>query len=351
MANWRRLRDLAGADCAAAVKADAYGLGAVRVAPVLREAGCRRFFVASVDEGLEVSSVVPAGEVAVLNGPLPGSEGEFSASGMLPVLNSLGDLDRWTAHARDLGRPLPAYVHLDTGMNRLGLGPDEQRRLFADHGLLAGLDLRGWISHLACADESGNALNGAQLERFRTALSRLPRAPASLANSSGIFLGPGYRFDFVRPGCALYGVNPTPGRPNPMAPTVRLWARVLQVRAVDSPMTVGYGAAHPVVRAGKVATLATGYADGYSRSLSAAGTVLVAGTRAPVIGRVSMDLLTVDVSDVPEGAVRPGDLAELIGPHRPVDQVAAEAGTIGYEVLTSLGRRYWRRYLPAGAAA
>jgi alanine racemase len=232
-------------------------------------------------------------------------------------------------------------------MNRLGLPPEEQDRLAEAPGLLAGVRVLGWISHLACADEPSNPLNEIQRKRFADIVARLPRAPASLANSSGIFLGPAFHGDLVRPGCALYGVNPTPGSPNPMVPTVRLSARVLQVRAVDSPMTVGYGAAHSVVRAGKVATVATGYADGYSRSLSAAGAVLVAGRLAPVIGRVSMDLITVDVSDVPEGAVRPGDFVELIGAHRPVDVVAAEAGTIGYEVLTSLGRRHWRRYLPA----
>jgi len=352
VANWRLLRDrTAPAACSAVVKADAYGLGALRVAPALRDAGCRLFFVAHVDEGLSLSAAIPAGEIAVLNGLLPGSEADFSAAGIVPVLNSLDELARWTAHAAALGRPLPAFVHLDTGMNRLGLGPDEQQRLAAEPGRLRGVALRGWISHLACAEDPGQPLNALQAERFRAALAGLPEAPASLANSSGIFLGRRWHFDIARPGCALYGINPTPDAPNPMRPTVRLRARILQVRGVDSPMTVGYGARHSVVRAGKVATIATGYADGYSRALSGVGQVLVAGRPAPVIGRVSMDLITVDVTDVPEGAVKPGDLVELIGPHRSVDQVAAEAGTIGYEVMTSLGRRYWRRYRPAGASA
>jgi alanine racemase len=352
VANWRLLRDRAApAACAAVVKADAYGLGAARVAPALRAAGCRRFFVAHPDEALALAAAIPAAEIAVLNGAPPGSEPDLSAAGLVPVLNSLGEIDRWAARARALGRPLPAFVHLDTGMNRLGLGPGEQAALATDPGRLDGVGLLGWMSHLACADQADAPMNAEQLARFRAALGRLPAAPASLANSSGVFLGPAYRFDLARPGCALYGVNPTPGAQNPMRATIRLRSRVLQVRDVDSPMTVGYGAAHKVVRAGKVATIATGYADGYSRSLSAAGHVLVAGRPAPVIGRVSMDLMTVDVSDVPEGAVRPGDLVDLIGPHRDVDQVAAEAGTIGYEVLTSLGGRYWRRYVGGGADA
>ncbi|WP_207478470.1 alanine racemase [Arenibaculum pallidiluteum] len=351
-ANWRLLRDrVRPAACAAVVKADAYGLGAQRVAPALRDAGCRLFFVAHPDEGLALAGAVPAAEIAVLNGAVPGSEGDFSAAGIVPVLNSLDDLARWTRHAATLGRVLPAFIHLDTGMNRLGLAPAEQGTLAAEPERLRGVDLRGWITHLACAEIASHPLNADQAGRFRAALARLPGAPASLANSAGIFLGPDYHFDFVRPGCALYGINPTPGTPNPMLPTIKLRARILQVRPVDSPMTVGYGATHTVVRAGKVATIATGYADGYSRSLSGAGHVLVAGRPAPVIGRVSMDLITVDVTDVPEDAIRQGDFAELIGPHRTVDQVAAEAGTIGYEVMTSLGRRYWRRYLPDGLPA
>ncbi|HEV7372345.1 alanine racemase [Arenibaculum sp.] len=344
--NWRLLgRRLGPAGCAAVVKADAYGLGAARVAPALHAAGCRRFFVAHPDEALAILPLLPGATVGVLNGLLPGTEAEMVASGMVPVLNHLGEIERWSAAARRLGRPLPAYVQLDTGMNRLGLGPDETDTLAAEPHRLDGIDLLAWISHLACADDPAHGLNETQRARFRDALDRLPPAPAALANSSGIFLGPHFHFDFARPGCALFGVNPTPHADNPMHPAIRLAARILQVRNVDSTMSVGYGAAHSVARRGKVATMAIGYADGYSRRLSAVGAVLLGGVRAPVIGRVSMDLVTVDVTDVPDRALDPGSFAEVIGPHRPVDEVAREAGTIGYEVLTSLGRRYHRVYI------
>lgn len=350
VANWLDLAGrmsaggAAGADCSAVVKANAYGLGAVQIVPALAAAGCRRFFVAQLEEAAALDGLLPKGAVAVLNGLLPGCEDAFVGTGVVPVLNQLAEVDRWAAAARALGRRLPAYVHVDTGMNRLGLGPDELDTLVAEPGRLEGIDVLAWMSHLASADEPSHPINAEQLARFRAALRRLPRARASFANSSGIFLGPDYHFDLARPGCALYGVNPTPGRTNPMRPVIRLMARVLQVRNVDSHMTVGYGAAHSIARKGKVATIAVGYADGYDRALSGAGFVLAGGVPAPIVGRVSMDLITVDVTDVPRTPC-PGDFVELIGDHRPVDQVAREAGTIGYEILTSLGDRYHRFYL------
>ncbi|MGQ9370774.1 alanine racemase [Azospirillum sp. ST 5-10] len=345
VANWRQLRDrVAPAACAAAVKADAYGLGAARVAPALWDAGCTTFFVAQLDEALALRAVLPDAEILSLGGLPAGSENEVAEAGIVPVLNHLGEIDAWAAFARRRGAALTAAVHLDTGMNRLGLGPDELDALAAAPERLAGLDLRLWISHLACA-EKDTAMNAEQLARFRAARARLPAAPASLANSSGIFLGPAYHFDLARPGCALYGVNPTPDSPNPMRGVVRLDARVLQVRPVDRSMTVGYGATHRVAGSGKIATIAVGYADGYLRSLGGRGCVFVGDEPAPVVGRVSMDLVTVDVTGLPDGAVAPGTLVEVIGPHRPVDTVAADGATIGYEILTGLGPRYHRVYV------
>ncbi|PWC52799.1 alanine racemase [Azospirillum sp. TSO22-1] len=344
VANWTLLRDRVGgpARCAAVVKADAYGLGASRVAPALFAAGCRTFVVAQVEEAIALRAVLPAdAEVLSLGGLPPGSAAEFAAHGVTPVLNHLGDIEAWTAFCRERGEARPAVVHIDTGMNRLGLGPDELDCLIEQPERLTGMSVRLWMTHLACA-EADTPMNAQQLGRFRMALARLPAAPASLANSSSVFLGPAYHFDLVRPGCALYGVNPTPAAANPMRPTVRLDARVLQVRSVDTAMTVGYGATHRVAGKGKVATIAVGYADGYPRTLSGRGHVFVGGIPAPVVGRISMDLITVDVTALPEGAVAPGALVELIGPNRPVDTVAEEAGTIGYEILTSLGRRYHR---------
>jgi alanine racemase len=330
------------------VKADAYGLGADRIVPALAAAGCRRFFVAHLDEALALLPHVPAGDVAVLNGLTAGTEKEFAQTGIVPVLNQIDEIDRWRMTAAACDRPLPAFIHIDTGMNRLGLSAVELDLLAAEPARLDGLRLLAWMSHPASADEPGHPMTGMQIARFRSSLSRLPAAPASLANSAGLFLGPDWRFDLVRPGSALYGINPTPAAPNPMRPALRMAARVLQVRRVDSPMTVGYGAAHSVMRPGRVATVAVGYADGYDRSLGAAGHVFVAGFLAPVIGRVSMDLLTVDVTDVPDTYLRPDTFVEIIGPHRPVDQIAREAGTIGYEILSRLGRRFHRMYRGVG---
>lgn len=347
VANWRRLRDRAGpAECAAVVKADAYGLGAARVAPALAAAGCRRFFVATVDEGVALRTAIPDGEVLVLCGPLAGTEAEFDAHRLTPVLNSLEQVARWRAHAARRGAALAAALHVDTGMTRLGLEAAELARLADDSGLLAGLRPVLAMSHLACADAAGAAMNREQRDAFARMTAGLPPMPRSLAASSAIFLGPDYHFDLVRPGAALYGINPTPGPANPMAPVLRLEARILQVRDVDTPMTVGYGATHRVAGRGRIATAAVGYADGWFRSLGNRGHATIGGTLVPVVGRISMDLTTFDVGGLPpEAAVVPGAMIELIGPGHDVDAVAAEAGTIGYEVLTALGRRAARRYL------
>ncbi len=344
VSNWRQLRDrVSPGRCAAVVKANAYGLGAARVAPALHAAGCQTFIVAQLEEALALRAVLPDAEILSLGGLPAGSETDFAERRIQPVLNHLGDISAWAAFARGRGGALPAAIHIDTGMNRLGLGPDELDRLAAKPERLSGIDLRLWMSHLACA-EVDTPMNAQQLSRLRVALAKLPAAPASLANSSGIFLGPAYHFDLARPGCALYGVNPTPAAANPMQPVVRLDARILQVRDVDSPMTVGYGAHHHVAGRGKIATIAVGYADGYLRSLGGRGAVFINGAPALVVGRVSMDLVTIDVTGLPEGAAIPGALVEVIGPNRPIDAVAEQGGTIAYEILTSLGARYHRVY-------
>lgn len=347
--NWHRLSArLAPAPCAAVVKADGYGLGAAAVGRALHAAGCTRFFVAQLDEALTLRAAVPEPEIFCLGGLPARTEAEFVHHRITPVLNDLGEVDAWAALCRARDTALLAAVHIDTGMSRLGLPPAQVDELAADPTRLNGITLALWMSHLACA-EADVAMNGEQLARMKDAVARLPKAPVSFANSSGIFLGRDYHFDLGRPGLALYGANPTPGKPNPMLPTVRLDARVLQVRSVDLGMTVGYGATHRMTRAGRIATIGVGYADGYFRSLAGRGHVFVDGVPAPVVGRISMDLITVDVSGLPEGAVGPGNLVELIGPNRPVDTVADEAGTIGYEILTSLGRRYHRVYAGGGA--
>jgi alanine racemase len=342
--NWRRLQAelQPPALAAAVVKADAYGLGMADVAPALATAGCRLFFVATLDEGIALRRVLPKAEIAVLNGLLPDTGGEFRQARLLPVLNDLGQIAEWREDAAT--RRLPAVIHVDTGMARLGLPPDELGRLAAEPELLAGIPLAAVMSHLACADEKQHPLNAQQLGDFRRAIAQLPRAPASLAASSGIFLGRDYHFDIARPGAALYGVNPTPGRPNPMAQVIRLKGRILQVRDVDRDTPVGYGAAQRMERPARLATIAIGYADGWLRSSSHRGSVNISGQPASVIGRISMDLLTVDVTGIDPALACAGAFVDLIDEQHGVDAVAAAAGTIGYEILTALGRRHHRIY-------
>jgi alanine racemase len=348
--NYRRLcAELGGTACATVVKADAYGLGMARVAPALARAGARIFFVAQLEEATALRAMFPVEaevevEIYVLNGLGAGSAAEFRAARVHPVLNSLGEIDAWSAAARAAGQVLQAAVHIDTGMSRLGLPDDELEVLAADPGRLAGIDLRYLLSHLACADQPEHPLNAEQLRLFRAARTRLPDAPASFANSSGIFLGADYHLDLARPGVALYGVNPTPGQPNPMRQVVRLQGKILQLREIDASRTVGYGATHRAAAPTRIATVAVGYADGYLRSLSNRGSAWLGDRRVPVVGRVSMDLITLDVTGASAEAARPGAFVDLIGADLSTDAVAQAAGTIGYEILTSLGRRYHRVY-------
>jgi alanine racemase len=352
-ANWRDLAErhasAGGGAVAGVVKADAYGLGAVPVARALAAAGCRHFFVAHLAEGIALRAALSPGPmVAVLNGFRPGAD---EGAGLVPVLNGLPDVAAHAASAAAAGRPAPVILHLDTGMGRLGLDAGEQAALAeAAPERLAGLDLLYVMTHLACADEPEHPLNATQAARFAEAASRIaPGVQRSLANSSGLFLGPGFASDLARPGSALYGINPTPGRPNPMRVAVRLRAPVLQLRAIPAGATVGYGATWTAPRPSRIATVAAGYADGYLRALSGQGTAgLVAGRSVPLVGRVSMDLITFDVTEAPQ--VEPGDMVELIGPGAGLtpDDLAARAGTIGYEILTSLGARYRREYQSAG---
>jgi alanine racemase len=349
-ANWRGLRDAGRADgkpidCAAVLKADAYGTGASIVGPRLAAEGCRQFFVAHIEEGIALRGVLPEHPIYVLNGLLPGTEADFVQYGLTPVMNHLGQLNAWRAAAQRFSRPLDAVIHIDTGMHRLGFSPEEGQMLGNDRARLRGLRLALLMSHLVVAEEPDNPINGEQLSRFRSFVRTMPGAPASLANSSGIFLGPDYHFDLLRPGAALYGINPLPGRPNPMLSTVTLHARILQVRRIDALQTVGYGAAWRSARPSRVATIALGYADGYFRTLINRTHVHLAGHKVPVIGRISMDLVTIDVTDVPEADSQPGAGVEILGPHMTADDLAEHARTNAYEVMTALGRRYARVYL------
>ncbi|MGE5538943.1 MAG: alanine racemase [Gemmatimonas sp.] len=347
-ANWRMLAErVAPARTGAVVKANAYGLGVAPVADALANAGCDTFFVALPDEGRALREILANAEIYVFEGLLSDADAELIAEHRLvPVLNDREQLERYRAFATRRDARLPCAIHIDTGMNRLGFGPSEAKTLADDPGALTGLDVRVVMSHLASANDAGEALNERQRSTFAGIAGRIGRGAAlSLANSGGIFLGAPYHFDLVRPGAALYGLAPLNGRPNPMRRVVSLTAPIVQVRNVDSPGTVGYGATHRVAEKAKIAVVSIGYADGYGFSLSNRGHAFLGSARLPVVGRISMDLITLDATEVPSGLLHPGAEVELIGPNISPDDLARTGGTIGYEVLTRLGPRLRRRYI------
>lgn len=338
VANWRMLVDRAPrSEVAAVVKADAYGLGAARVVPALARAGCRTFFVAQTGEAVAVRAAAPEARVLVLHGIAAPDVREAVARRLVPVLNEPGQVAVWRDLARRLERRLPVALHLDTGMNRLGLAAGTAIAL---DGLVPVLVM----SHLVSAEIEDDPLNEAQRQRFERARAAWPSVPASLANSSGLFLGAPFQLDLCRPGYALYGGNPLPGRPNPMRAVVRLDAPVLQVTTVAVAGSVGYNATFAVRPGMRIATVPVGYADGWPRSASNKASVRIGGAPVPIAGRVSMDLITLDVSHLPESAVRPGTSVEMLGEALGIEALAEAAGTNGYEILTRLGRRYERRY-------
>ena len=344
--NYRLLRQQAGrAHCAAVLKADAYGVGAAQVGAALAGAGCRHFFVAHLDEAIALRPHVPGdASVFVLHGPPPRSEKAFVHHRLTPVLNSLQQIAAWHALAREIGAPLPAIIQVDTGMSRMGLSEREIDLWLADPEFSRSTPLLYLMSHLACADEPDNPMNRLQLQRFKHLRMRIGAPPASLANSSGIFLGDAFQFDLVRPGAALYGVAPAQGQPNPLRQVLKLQAPISQVRTIQAGDYVGYGMGFRAERQSRIATVQVGYADGWLRSMSNRGRVGLRDGIAPLVGKVSMDSITLDVTDIDERDVNEGTLVDLIGELNPVDQVALQAGTIAYEVLTSLGNRYRRQY-------
>lgn len=344
--NYRLMQGKAApAECAAVVKADAYGLGAGPVARALRAAGCATFFVAHVDEGIHLREALgePA-TILVLHGLLPGSEADFLGANLVPVLNTLEQVELWNRHAHKNHRRVAAALQVDSGMTRLGLDSDEVGILAADPSKLDGIDMRVVMSHLACADDPLHPANRSQLRAFKSLAAALPRSRTSLANSSGIFLGTDYHLGLVRPGAALYGINPTPQLPTPVLPVVELKARVVQVREVKSNTAVGYGLSGRVRGHSRLATVSIGYADGWLHHYPVGAQLH--GHVLPLVGRVSMDSIVVEMTDVAGGLLQEGTFVNLVGPDMPVDEVAALCGTIGYEVLTSLGPRIQRRYKP-----
>lgn len=351
--NWKFLAEKAApATCAATVKANGYGLGLAPVARTLWQAGCRTFFVALPHEGEQLRKLLPQAVIYVLDGLLPGQAVFYGEHSLRPALASLEEAREWAEYCRKTGARLPAAVHVDSGINRLGMPLEDVRALGASGNLLGAFRITLVMSHLACGDEPGNPMNERQKQRFDEMRALLPEAPASLANSPGTFLGSGFTYDMVRPGIGLYGGNPFSGRPNPMHPVVSLYAPILQVRRLREGETVGYGATWRAERESLIAVIGAGYADGLPRSLSwpasnGPAQVCVGGHYAPIVGRVSMDSICVDVTDCDADFVRRGARVEIFGAHLSIDEVARWAGTISYEILTSLGMRYTRLYSPA----
>jgi len=354
-ANWRILDSRATpVECAAVVKADAYGCGLEPVTRVLTAAGCHTFFVADLAEAYRVRAVAPEAKIYVLNGLLPGTPPAYAEIYARPVIGSLVELAEWDTFCSARDWHGGAALHVDTGMNRLGINPQEAVAL-APRVIQSerhGISLL--MSHLACADVPEHPLNDRQIRVFREVRTHFRGVLASLANSPGIFLDDACHCDLVRPGVALYGANPTPYRANPMRPVVRLEARIVQIRSVPRGESVGYGAAWTAQRITRLAVVAAGYADGYSRAVGstngqAGADALIAGVRCPVVGRVSMDLLALDITDLPEHTAHRGDLVTLIGGDLTLDEVAAVAGLIPYELLTGLGRSHTRVHIEPSA--
>lgn len=352
--NWRILKKRArpGCDVGAVVKANAYGLGLEPVARALAAAGCATFYVAHLDGAIALRHIVgPGPRIACLNGPNRGAERDHAAHRIVPVLSTPAHVAAWRSFAMKDDVLLESIVQVDTGMNRLGLTAREFKALMDDPDGFVGLHPQMLMSHLACADDPNHPMNRRQCETFLDRLSlfrvRFPDARGSLANSAGLLMGDAFHFDYARPGIALYGGNPMASGPNPMLPVAYLRARIIQVHRVDTPGAVGYGAAAQVAEGAKLATVSMGYADGFLRSLGRSGIGLLDGMKVPVAGRVSMDLITFDVTNAPESSSRPGNFIEILGAGQTVDQLAAAAGTVSYEILTALGDRFHRRYLPA----
>jgi alanine racemase len=338
-------RKAKGAACAAAIKGDGYGIGLKPLAKSLWNAGCRSFYVARPQEGAELRAILPRAQITILDGLYQGAVTYYRKHQLIPALTTIPQIEEWAR----LGKGEPCSLHVDTGINRAGLQPKDWLAFTGNDKLLSQLNIRMLMSHLACGDDVTSPMNQQQLDRFTAIRKSVPHLKASFANSPGIFLGRAYHFNEVRPGVALYGGNPTPYQKNPMKPVVTLEARILQIRSIQKGETVGYSATWEATRPSRIAVIAAGYADGIARKLSShqrggPSQVWLSGQRCPVVGRVSMDMMTIDVSDVPERKLAKATHAELFGKHISVDEVAGWAGTISYELLTHLGKRYARVY-------
>lgn len=358
--NYRFLQDKIGQNCAVAgvMKANAYSLGLQQVVETLQKQQCPQYFVATLDEALQFRAFDKTSPLAVLGGLFTGEENAYTAHNLIPVLNSPTDIDNWNKWGQDNNKKLPAFIHFDTGMNRLGLSTQEFRKLQDNKNAFAGIDVTMIMSHFVAADDWAQTkykeLTIAQADLFSNIAVRAtniwPNVKKSLANSPGVFRNNHYHYDMVRPGFALYGGNPTPEKPNPMRAVVSLNTRILQIREPRKNETIGYGASYKFKKDTRTATIALGYADGFLRSNSSNNNkpksfMYYNNIACPVIGRVSMDLVTIDIGHIKENPPQQGDSVEILGKNQSIDDLAKAAGTIGYEILTSLGHRYKRAYV------
>lgn len=340
--NYHLVKNAGTAKAAPVLKANGYGLGAAKAFEALYKDGARQVFVATPEEAAELWALSQDVEIFVLGGFYHGADDFYMQGNFIPVLNSPGDIERWTALAEKSDRKLPAALHFDTGMNRLGLGADETQKLLADISVLNGIDLRLIISHFVASDEKDHPLNDRQAALFADIAKHFPHVPKSLCNSSGVFRNKNWHCDVLRPGICLYGGNPTPEVTNPMRRVVDLSVRILQTRCVKAGETAGYNATHIFQNDTTLATVALGYADGFHRTGSNKARLYYNGKPCPIVGRVSMDLVIVDT-----GTLKPqaGDVMEVLGPHQSIDDLARDLGTISYEIITSLGKRFERVYI------
>lgn len=355
--NWRHLGKVAGSDaeCAAVVKANGYGCHIEPVVRALSKAGCKTFFVAVPDEALRVRKTLPDATIFALAGVFGEAAEIFAEHHIDPVLGSIEQVGIWASLAKKLGHALPCALHVDTGMNRLGLTPRELERLVTAEPNFARLKTELVMTHYACADDIGHEKTACQRELFIQACQLVPDVRRSAANSAATLQGSDHAFELVRPGIALYGGEALNYTPNPMKPVVTLEGRIIQIREVKKGETVGYGATETLTRDTRLAYLSVGYADGYHRAASNQGVGMRAvsqpakgafnGAIINGVGRISMDLCAFDVTDIDPNSIAPGDWIELFGNTIAVDDVARAAGTIGYELLTGLGQRYDRTYV------
>ena len=351
VANWQALGARAGTEAGAVVKANAYGIGIEPAVTALARAGCRSFFVAHLSEGIRARSVAPDAAVYILNGLLPDTCGVYAEHGLSPVLGSHEELLEWASFRQTGAQVRPAALHVDTAMNRLGLWPGEGLNLARERsGVIAAAGIGLVMSHFASSEDEADPANARQIAAFAEIAAAFPDTPASLKNSSGHFLKDCPSYQLTRPGYALYGGNPTPGQANPMQPVIGLEARIIQLREVEAGTQAGYNGRWTAKSRRKLATICLGYADGYPRNASwtdtvTGGSALVGGVICPFVGSVSMDLIIVDATEAPANAAVRGASVTLIGGPLDIEAVGAGAKTIGYEILTSLGRRYARRYV------